>query len=259
MTTADSSPARLAARLRALHVPGRPLILPNVWDAASARVVAEAGFPAVATGSAPVAASLGHPDGEMVPLADMLAAVARVVRAVGVPVTADMERGYGLGPAEFAERLAATGAVGCNLEDTDPRTGRLVEAGEQADFLAAVRAADPDLVVNARTDVLVRAEAPARERAAEAARRVRLYLEAGADCVYPFGPLDEETTAAMVAAAGGRPVNVLARPGGPATPRLAELGVARISYGHQLHTAALRHLGDLVAIVRDGGSPFGPG
>lgn len=259
MSTADSSRAQLAARLRALHVPGRPLILPNVWDAASARVVADAGFPAIATGSAPVAASLGHPDGEVVPPAEMLAAVARVVRAAGVPVTADMERGYGFGPAEFAERLAATGAVGCNLEDTDPRTGRLVDAADQADFLAAVRAADPDLVINARTDVLVQAGTPAQERLAEAARRARLYLEAGADCVYPFGPLDEETTAALVAAAGGRPVNVLALPGSPTTSRLAELGVARISYGPQLHTAALRHLGDLVAIVRDGGSPFAAG
>ncbi|MEU6342240.1 isocitrate lyase/phosphoenolpyruvate mutase family protein [Streptomyces sp. NPDC046977] len=259
MSTPDSSPARLADRLRALHVPGRPLILPNVWDAASARVVAEAGFPAVATGSAPVAASLGHPDGEVVPPAEMLAAVTRVVRAAGVPVTADMERGYGLAPAEFAERLAATGAVGCNLEDTDPRTGRLVDAGEQADFLAALRAADPDLVINARTDALVREPAPAHERPAEAARRIRLYLEAGADCVYPFGPLDEEATAALVAAAGGRPVNVIARPGGLTTSRLAELGVARISYGHQLHTAVLRHLADLVAVVRDGGSPFAAG
>src|SRR3954468_6984430 len=104
--------------LRALHVPGDPLILPNVWDADSARLVAEAGFKAVATGSAAMAAALGYEDHEGTPPAEMFAAIARIVRVVSVPVTADVERGYGLKPAELAERLAEAGAAGCNLEDS---------------------------------------------------------------------------------------------------------------------------------------------
>src|SRR3954454_1342923 len=102
----------------ALHQPGRPVILPNAWDAGSARAVAAAGFPAVATTSSGLTDSLGWEDGEKTPVDEVFAAVARITRAVDVPVTADMEGGYGLPPDEFAERLVATGAIGCNLEDT---------------------------------------------------------------------------------------------------------------------------------------------
>lgn len=143
-----------ATRLRDLHTRTTPLILPNVWDAASARAVEAAGFPVVATGSSAMAAVLGYEDGEHTPPAEMLAAVARIVRAVGVPVTADMERGYGLKPAELVERLLEAGASGCDLEDSG-RDG-LIDREEQADFLAAVRAAaGADLVVNARVDTYV--------------------------------------------------------------------------------------------------------
>ncbi|WP_431959743.1 isocitrate lyase/PEP mutase family protein [Actinacidiphila sp. bgisy160] len=246
----------LASRLRALHVPGRPLVLPNVWDAASARAVTEAGFPAVATGSAAVAPALGYEDREGTPGEEMLAAVTRIARAVPVPVTADMERGYGLAPAQLAERLAATGAVGCNLEDTDPRSGQLVGPEEQAAYIAALRAADPELVINARADSFLRADAAPADRLADAVARARAYLEAGADCVYPIGALDEPTVRAVVEGVDGRPVNVLSWPGGPSPGRLAELGVARISFGHQLHQMVQRYFAGLLAAVARGDSPF---
>ncbi|TDD34365.1 isocitrate lyase/phosphoenolpyruvate mutase family protein [Nonomuraea terrae] len=240
-----------AAALRALHIPGKPLVLPNVWDAASARAVRDAGFPAVATGSAAVARVLGHDDGEQTPVEEMLAAVARVVRAVDVPVTADMERGYGLEPAELAERLAETGAVGCNLEDSLPGTGELVDPGEQAEFLAGVRAARPELVINARVDVYLHGGATR----AEAVRRARRYLEAGADCVYPIGLGDEDEIRALVDELGA-PVNVFFRPGVPELARLAELGVARISFGGGVHRLVHAYTEKLVAEIHAGRSPF---
>ncbi|MFG1943570.1 isocitrate lyase/phosphoenolpyruvate mutase family protein [Nonomuraea sp. NPDC048826] len=252
--TIDAMTSDKAAALRALHVPGKPLILPNAWDAASARAVREAGFPAVATGSAAVARVLGYEDGELTPVTEMLAAVSRVVRVVDVPVTADMERGYGLDPAELAERLIATGAAGCNLEDSDPRTDELIDPDEQAAFLAAVRAAaGPALVVNARIDTYI-ARDGSRERA-DAVARARRYLEAGADCVYPIALADEAEIGALVDETGG-PVNILFRPGAPSLARLAELGVARVSYGHGLHQATHAYAVGLIRAVSEGRDPY---
>lgn len=249
--------AERAAALRALHRPGDPLVLPNVWDAASARVVARAGFPAVATSSGAVAAVLGHEDGERMPVAEALDAVARVAAAVTVPVTADVERGYGLPPEELVRRVAATGAVGINLEDTRPGAGVMVDPEEQADLLAGVRqaarAAGLDLVVNARVDVYLRGGAGPGERLAEAHRRARRYREAGADCVYPIG-LAEPDAIRELAAEG--PVNVLFRPGVPAPAELAALGVARISFGSGPHRAVMAYFGALVAEVAAGRDPY---
>ena len=170
-----------AAVLRALHVPGHPLVLPNSWDAASARMIEEAGFPAVATSSAAVAAALGWGDGEAAPVADMLAAAGRIARSVNVPVTVDFERGYGLKPAELVGRLAEAGVAGLNLEDSDPATGVMIDTARQADFLAAVRAAAQaasiDLVINARTDsFLRRAGTPQEQLAASVDRDGKLFL-----------------------------------------------------------------------------------
>ncbi|WP_219463811.1 isocitrate lyase/PEP mutase family protein [Nonomuraea rhizosphaerae] len=242
-----------AALLRSLHVPGSPLVLPNIWDAASAQAVREAGFPAIATGSAAVAPVLGYADGERTPVAEMLAAVARIARAVDVPVTADIERGYGLKPDELAERLLATGAVGCNLEDSEPRTDELIDAGEQAQFLAEVRAAaGPALVINARIDTYLSGDGT-RKAAVDRARR---YLEAGADCVYPIGLADEDEIGALVGEVEG-PVNVLFKPGVPSLARLAELGVARVSYGHGLHKATQAYTRGLIQAISEGRSPYG--
>lgn len=251
-----------AATLRALHRPGTPLVLPNVWDAATARVVADAGFPAVATGSAAVAASLGYPDGEASPAAEMFAAIGRIARAVAVPATADVERGYGWPPDELVRRLAATGAVGCNIEDSDPGTGRLIDADEQAEFLAAVRAAADragvDLVVNARVDTFHHGDGDDRQRLAEAVRRGRLYAGAGADCVYPILFAEPDAIRTLVTEIPA-PVNVLYRPGTPSLADLAGTGVARISLGSGVHRTALEYVGRLVTAIHEGRGPYDDG
>jgi 2-methylisocitrate lyase-like PEP mutase family enzyme len=246
-----------AAAFRALHVPGDPVVLPNAWDAASARAVRSAGFPAVATSSGAVAAALGHSDGEGTPVAEMLDAVARIVAAVDVPVTADLERGYGLTPAQIVERLAATGAVGCNLEDSVPGQRRMVDPGEQAEFVAAVRQASIhsglDLAVNARVDVYVRGDDPPAVRLAAALDRARRYLDAGADCVYPIGLSDPDAIRELVHIG---PMNVLFTPSTPGLAELAELGVARISFGSGLHGATQAHLKVMLERVANRTSPY---
>ncbi|MFC8130107.1 isocitrate lyase/phosphoenolpyruvate mutase family protein [Streptomyces sp. NPDC057302] len=236
---------------RALHhgrAPGDPLVLPGPWDAVSARVFEEAGFPALATPSAGVAASLGYADGD-VPADEMFAAVARIVRSVSgsVAVSADIEGGYGLAPEELVERLLETGAVGCNLEDSDP-SGQdgLKDPREQADWLAEVRAAAGDrLFVNARVDTFIRGVAdPAR-----AVERARLYVAAGADCVYPiFAP--PEALPQLRAGIEG-PVNVGAKPDGAPSPReLGELGATRITFGPGLLTRATEALREIAGQLK---------
>jgi 2-methylisocitrate lyase-like PEP mutase family enzyme len=239
-----------AARLRALHRRGQPVILPNAWDAASARVFEAAGFPAVATSSAAVAATLGYGDGQQTPAEEMLAAVARVARAVSVPVSADFEAGYGLGAAEVAQRLIEAGVVGCNLEDSDPGSHALVPVDAQAHWLAAVRAAaGPALVINARVDVFLRKAGGVEDAIA----RARRYLAAGADCVFPiFAP--PETLAPLAAGIDG-PMNVLFRPG-MSLAELAALGVARVSFGSGLHRAAQSTVERIAARLRAGADPF---
>jgi 2-methylisocitrate lyase-like PEP mutase family enzyme len=217
-----------AAALRALHVPGRPVVLPNAWDAGTARLVVEAGFPVVATSSAAVAESLGYRDQQGAPVAEMFAAAARIVRAVDVPVTVDAEGGYGLPAAEFAERLAETGAVGCNLEDTDFDAGGLVPAQRQAEYLAQVRAAAPDLVINARVDVFLGVE-DQEPLLDEAVERASAYVAAGADCVYPILLRSTKLLRSFVDAVGA-PVNGVVMPG-VTVADLTSAGVARISLG----------------------------
>ncbi|HET8673168.1 MAG TPA: isocitrate lyase/phosphoenolpyruvate mutase family protein, partial [Thermoleophilaceae bacterium] len=206
-----------AAKLRDLHRPGEPLVLANAWDAASARAVEAAGFPAVATTSAGVAEALGYEDHQDTPPDEMLAAVARIARAVGVPVTADLEGGYGLPAGELVERMLEAGAVGLNFEDTDHEAGgsTLVDAERQAERIRELRAAGQDagveIVINARVDPYVRRMAGALD---ESLRRSRLYLEAGADCVFPILAKEETDIARLVSEIGG-PVNVLFIPGVP--------------------------------------------
>jgi 2-methylisocitrate lyase-like PEP mutase family enzyme len=224
--------------LRSLHVPGDPLVLPNAWDAASAKVVVAAGFPVVATTSAGVAAALGYEDHEGAPADEMLAAAGRIARSVDVPVTVDAEAGYGLEPPELVAALKLAGAAGCNLEDTDHATGALRDPDQHAGWLASVREAAAGegypLVINARIDVFLAGsgELP------EALERARSYFDAGADCVYPIALADRATLAEFVSAAAG-PVNVLATPEAPSLAELAELGVARVSYGSLLHRRAM--------------------
>ena len=234
------------ADLRALHVPGDPLVLPNAWDAATARLVQEAGFPVVATTSSGVAEALGYADREVTPVEEMLAAVARIARAVAVPVTADLEGGYGLEPAELAERAAAADAAGLNFEDTDHAGFPALHAVDaQAERIAALKAAG-DLVVNARIDAVIRGG-----DLEEALARAAAYRDAGADCVYPIGVTDEGHIARFVAL--GVPVNILLAPEAPPVSRLRALGVARVSLGEYVYADAMDFVRERLLALRPGG------
>ncbi|MGC0384627.1 isocitrate lyase/PEP mutase family protein [Streptomyces sp. SAI-129] len=220
---------------RALHhgrVPDDPLVLPGPWDAASARVFAEAGFPALATPSAGVAASLGYEDGRT-PADEMFAAVARIVRAVDVPVSADVEGGYGLAPKELVERLLEAGVVGCNLEDST-REGGLKDPAEHAEWLAGVREEAGDrLFLNARIDTFVRGV----DDPGAAIGRAAAYVAAGADCVYPIAA--PVAVLPLLRAGIQGPVNVVAHPGqGPSPAELGGLGATRITFGPGLQRQA---------------------
>ena len=244
-----------AAALKALHVPGKPLVLPNAWDADTAKLVEAAGFPVVATSSVAVAAALGFPDGEEAPAGEMFAAAARIVKAVGIPVTVDAESGYGLSGAELAGRLLDAGAVGCNFEDTDHGTGQVRPVAEQAERIAALREAAGDgLVINARVDSFRGVDA--HEAMADGVARAKAYLEAGADCVYPIHLRTPESIAEFVQGVGGAAVNAPAWPGNPGIAALAELGVARISLGGGLWQFVRKQLEATLAGVAEGKLPY---
>jgi 2-methylisocitrate lyase-like PEP mutase family enzyme len=217
---------------RALHrdrLPGDPLVLPGPWDAVSARVCEEAGFPALATPSAGIAAALGHEDGST-PADEMFAAVARVCRAVDIPVSADVEGGYGLAPTELVERLLEAGAVGCNLEDS--HRGVLKDPREHAEWLAEVRYAAGDrLFVNARVDTFCYGDGVPQQAAERAIERAALYVAAGADCVYPIGaPAD---VLPLLRSGIQGPINMVGRLDGegPSPTELGELGATRVTFG----------------------------
>jgi 2-methylisocitrate lyase-like PEP mutase family enzyme len=227
-----------AETLRALHVAGAPLLLGNIWDPPTARVVESAGMRAIATASAALAPANGYDDHGKLPADAAFGALRRIAEAVALPVTADLEDGYGLSAEELVERVIDAGACGLNLEDTDHTVNALVDADKQAERIAAIKAAararDVDLVVNARIDVHLH-----RRPATEGLQRARKYFDAGADCVYPI-LLSEVSTIRAYVALG--PTNVLWRPGGPRLTVLAEAGVSRISVGPLFHHLTLKHL-----------------
>jgi 2-methylisocitrate lyase-like PEP mutase family enzyme len=232
------SQASKAIQFRELHRGPGALILPNAWDVASARVFEDAGFPAIATTSAGIAFSLGYPDGQRIPREEMLARIGRIARAVRVPVTADIEAGYG----SSAEAAAATtleliqaGAVGMNLEDASGSPDEpLIDLQLAVEKIKAARAAavqlHVEIVVNARTDVYLLPGGNPDAYYSEALRRLVAYREAGADCVFAPGLKDADTIGRLVQAVNC-PLNILAGPGTPSIPELEKLGVARVSLG----------------------------
>lgn len=244
-----------AAHLRELHVPGDPLVLPNAWDAASAARVQAAGFAVVATSSAAVAESLGRSDHGGMDAELAFAATARIGAAVDLPLTADVETGYGLGAEELVGALARAGASGCNLEDTDHERGVRVTLEDQSAWLRTVRAAADAsgfaLVLNARIDSFLRAgDAAPQDVLEDAVTRAVAYRAAGADCVYPIGRLDDATVAELVRRIPG-PINVMWASGDPTEiARLAALGVARVSAGSSLWHRALVRLDDELVALR---------
>ena len=227
-----------AATLRRLHVPGDPLLLANIWDPATARVAEAAGMRAIATASAAVAPVNGHEDHGHLPPDVAFSALRRIADAVSLPVTADLEDGYGLSAQEFVDRLASAGACGANLEDTDHRAGALVDADRHAERIASIKAAARahgfDPVINARIDVHLR-NGPIEDGLS----RARKYFDAGADCVYPILLSDPSAIREYVALG---PTNILYRPEGIEPAELARLGVARISVGPSLFRLLLKRL-----------------
>ena len=227
-----------AIHFRQLHRGSAALVLPNAWDVASARIVEEAGFPAIATTSAGIAFSLGYPDGQRIPREEMIARIARIARAVKVPVTADIEAGYGSTPEDAARttrELIQAGAVGMNLEDRSGHPDQpLVDLQLAVEKIKAARKAAADLrmplMVNARTDVYLLPDAQPAAGYYEASRRLLAYRDAGADCVFAPGLKDAETIGRLVRDLQC-PVNILAVPGTPSVPELEKLGVARVSLG----------------------------
>jgi 2-methylisocitrate lyase-like PEP mutase family enzyme len=224
------SQSEQAGLLRRLHHDPAILVLPNAWDVGSAKALAALpGCRALATTSAAVAACLGYADGEQTPVDEMVRACARIAAAVEVPVTADLERGYG-DPAGTAREAWAGGLVGLNFEDSTG--GELVAIDEQAAAIRSIREAVPELVINARVDVFVR-HAGGVDAAVE---RASAYLAAGADCIYPIlAPV--EAIAELARRIDG-PINILAMRGVPGPAELQELGVARMTWGSGLATLA---------------------
>jgi 2-methylisocitrate lyase-like PEP mutase family enzyme len=238
--------AQKAERLRKLHHGPRILVFPNAWDVASARMMEEAGYPAIATSSSGVAAALGYPDGQRISRKEMLEVVARIARAVRVPVTADMEAGYGISVKEMVETakaVVASGAVGMNLEDvTGDDESSLVDTKLQLEKIRAICEASSSLgvplVVNARTDIYLLQIGDAATRFERTVERLRAYREAGAGCLFAPGIRDRETISKLVKAVGA-PLNILLSPGCPPLGELEKLGVARASAGSAVMRASL--------------------
>jgi 2-methylisocitrate lyase-like PEP mutase family enzyme len=249
----------LAEKLLALHRPGDPVVLPNAWEVSSARLFEKEGFAALATSSSAMARSLGYKDGEQTPPDEMFAAIRRIARSVTVPLTADVERGYGLAPETLVERLLEAGAVGCNLEDSDPASSEMIDVAEQAAWLkrvvGAAASAGVPLVVNARVDVYLREWGEPEGRLPEAIKRSTAYLAAGASCVYPIGLASPTEIEALTGAVGG-PVNIVFMPDGPSIADLARAGVARVSFGGGLHLAMQHRLKIAARRILAGEDPY---
>jgi 2-methylisocitrate lyase-like PEP mutase family enzyme len=250
---------QLAQRFRALHDRTRVLLLPNAWDAGSARLFADLGFDAIATTSGGVAWSLGYADGEQLPLDALIAAIRRIVRVSPVPVSADFEGGFGATPEAVRDSVRAvieTGVAGINIEDGIAHES-LRDVDDAAQRIAAARAAADDagvpIVINARVDVWITRFGESDEaRIEETVRRARAYLAAGADCIYPIALAGSDSIAALCARIDA-PVNIGARAGLPDLAELKRLGVARVSTATRLATLALSAARDAARYLRESG------
>jgi 2-methylisocitrate lyase-like PEP mutase family enzyme len=250
----------LARQFLDLHRGPKILLLPNAWDASSARIFEDAGFPAVATTSAGIANSLGYADGQKLPRAEMLAVVRRIVESVKVPVTADMMAGYGVTPEEVAATVSevlSCGAVGMNLEDgVDGKPGALADLNQQREIVrAAVEASEHarvPFVLNARTDVFLHSVGPAETRLVRAVERLNVYRDSGAQSLFAPGVTDKQTIAQLVRDVKG-PLNVLAMAGTPPVAELAQLGVRRVSLGSGPMRATLGLLFRMARQLREEG------
>lgn len=234
-----------AAKLRELHQGPKTLVLPNAWDCVSARLFEQAGFPALATTSGGVAAVLGYPDGQRISASEMLLMVGRIAATVSVPVTADLEAGYGTTSDAVAETIRQAinlGVAGANLEDGHGPHQPLADLAYQVEVIKAGRAvanaAATPFVINARLDVFLRGNGSDAERFNEAVRRAHAYCEAGADCIFPMGLRDRETIVHLLREVKC-PMNIIIGPGSPPLAELEQIGVRRVTFGSALTRATL--------------------
>jgi len=230
-----------AERLLALHQPGNPVVLPTVWDAWSARLAVDAGFLALTVGSHPMAESVGKPDREGMTFDDVVTRVKQITAAVDVPVSVDIESGYGESPTRLITGLLEAGAVGLNIEDTvHSEGGRLRSSSEHAELVGALRkAADATgvhVVVNARTDLFLRADGDESDRVDRAIARLKEAAAAGADSLYPVGRHDPDTLRRL-ASELPLPINAISLPDQDDPASFGPLGVGRISFGPFLQGA----------------------
>jgi 2-methylisocitrate lyase-like PEP mutase family enzyme len=250
-----------AAQFRRFHHEAPLLVLPNVWDAASARIVEQAGFRAIATTSSGVAAALGYSDGQHISRDMLIEAIARITRVVECPVTADIEAGYGNSIEEVLQtvkEVITTGVVGINIEDSLKQQEKaLADVSYQVELIKALRelatSMDMPLVLNARVDVFLLAIGEPESRFEHALQRANAYLQAGADCIYPIGILDRNMIANLVKDIDG-PINILGGPPAPTLPELAQLGVARVSLAGGLMRSVLGHLRTIAQELREHGT-----
>lgn len=224
-----------AEALLALHQPGNPVILPTVWDAWSAKLAVEAGFVALTIGSHPLADSIGKADQEGMTFDDLLTRVKQITAAVDVPISVDIESGYGEAPTRLIEGLLDAGTVGLNIEDTvHSEGGRLRSAGEHAELVGALRAAADasgvHVVVNARTDLFLRQDGDESDRVDRAIARLTEAAATGADVLYPVGRHDADTLRRL-ASELPLPINAIAFPDQDDPASFGPLGVGRISFG----------------------------
>lgn len=243
MNTNDQRAKAIA--FRSLHSAPRILVMPNAWDASSACIFERTGFSAIATTSGGIAALFGYPDGQHISCQQMLQIVGRIAASVSVPVTADMEAGYGKSPQEVAETVRKAldaGVVGLNLEDGTGHGKPLADIAYQVEVIKAARAvaasANIPLVLNARTDVYLHPDGDGATLFKQAVHRATAYLNAGADCIYPIGLKDRATIAGLVREIRA-PMNIMAGPNAPSIAELEEIGVARVTFGTALMRAVL--------------------
>lgn len=252
------SQRRKADALRSLHARGDLLILPNVWSPIGARILQAKGYPVVATASAAISASMGYEDGEKINRSTLIDLLGRIARSVDIPVTADIEAGYGESILELEEtvrQVIECGVAGVNIEDSLEEGGPLRPVEEQCRRISAVRrvaeAQGLHLVVNARIDSYLSSSFPNHEDATEeAVRRAKAYSEAGADCIYPIGPGDEETVRALRNRIES-PINILAMPGSASLSLMRKIGVNRVSFGPFVFRSCLKRFADIAADLKN--------
>jgi len=243
-----------------LHTNGDLLVFPNVWNPIGARVLAAKGYPAVATASAALSASLGYVDGERIKRSTLIEFIGRIARSVDIPVTADIEAGYGGSSAELEETsrlVIEAGVVGVNIEDSLEEGGALRPVAEQCQRISLVRQAAErlgiHLVINARIDCFLSSLLPDRTQAMEeAAARAKAYSEAGADCIYPIGPGDEKTVQ-MLRDRIPYPINILGSPTAAPLSVLRRIGINRVSFGPFVFRSCLRSFVNIVEGLRTQG------